>query len=220
MRASRPVLVAGLIALVLVLFAAGIELRRGAQRATSARPSAPAATERPPSPPPLPLAALPATAPAPTTAGLAAVLDPLLADPALGPRVAATVVDVADGTTLLDRRAGELVLPASTAKIATAVGALVGLGGQTRFVTRVLAGAAPEEIVLVGGGDPVLAATRPPAGYPALASVDELATAVAAAGVTRVGRVVVDAGLFAEPRTAPGWKPTYVSSATSLRSRR
>src|SRR5664280_2611849 len=34
---------------------------------------------------------------------------------------------------------------------------------------------------------------------------------VAGAGVTRVSRVVVDAGLFAEPRTAPGWRPMYVA---------
>jgi D-alanyl-D-alanine carboxypeptidase/D-alanyl-D-alanine-endopeptidase (penicillin-binding protein 4) len=211
-RVSRPVLVSGLVALALVLAMAAVQLRRGAQRAVSTHPPAPAATTpAPPPPPPAPLDDLPATAPVPTPAGLAAGLAPLLADPALGPRVAATVVDARDGTTLLDRRAGELVMPASTAKLATGAAALEVLGGQTRFVTGVVAGAVPDEIVLVGGGDSTLAMARPPGGYPWVASVEDLATAVAAAGVSRVSRVVVDAGMFAEPRTAPGWKPTYVT---------
>src|SRR5664280_400807 len=51
----------------------------------------------------------------------------------------------------------------------------------------------------------------PPPGYPPAPSLGNRAAAGAGAGVTRVSRVVVDAGLFAEPRTAPGWRPMYVA---------
>src|SRR5450756_2205144 len=101
--------------------------------------------------------------------------------------------------------------PASTAKLVTAAAALLILGPDTRLVTRVVAGATSEELVLVGGGDPTLVDARPPPDYPPAPSVGNLAAAVAGAGVTRVSRVVVDAGLFAEPQTAPGWRPMYVS---------
>lgn len=214
MRASRSILLASLAALVMVVAVGAVAVRhnRDAQRTTarSAAVRSPAAVPAP-SPPPLLLPEVTDGHPAPTPAGLAAALAPPLADPALGSHVAATVVDAVGAGPLLDQRADEPMAPASTAKLVTAAAALLILGPDTRLVTRVVAGATSEELVLVGGGDPTLVDARPPPGYPPAPSVGNLAAAVAGAGVTRVSRVVVDAGLFAEPRTAPGWRPRYVA---------
>src|SRR5664280_2611851 len=213
-RASRSILLASLAALVMVVAVGAVAVRhnRDAQRTTarSAAVRSPAAVPAP-SPPPLLLPEVTDGHPAPTPAGLAAALAPPLADPALGSHVAATVVDAVGAGPLLDQRADEPMAPASTAKLVTAAAALLILGPDTRLVTRVVAGATSEELVLVGGGDPTLVDARPPPGYPPAPSVGNLAAAVAGAGVTRVSRVVVDAGLFAEPRTAPGWRPMYVA---------
>jgi D-alanyl-D-alanine carboxypeptidase/D-alanyl-D-alanine-endopeptidase (penicillin-binding protein 4) len=127
--------------------------------------------------------------------------------------VAIAGVAAATGKALLETSAREVVLPASTAKIATAVAALTALPGDHRLTTRVVAGAAAGDIVLVGGGDPTLAGrfTRP--GYPRPARLADLAARVrtALAGAT-VRRVVVDDTLYSGPRLGPGWRPAYVTS--------
>jgi D-alanyl-D-alanine carboxypeptidase/D-alanyl-D-alanine-endopeptidase (penicillin-binding protein 4) len=105
------------------------------------------------------------------------------------------------------------VLPASTAKIATAVAALTALPADRRLTTRVVAGPAPGDVVLVGGGDPTLAGpfTRP--GYPSPARLADLAAKarVALAGAP-VRRVLVDDSLYGGPALGPGWRPEYVTS--------
>ncbi|WP_369215830.1 D-alanyl-D-alanine carboxypeptidase/D-alanyl-D-alanine endopeptidase [Streptomyces flavofungini] len=98
------------------------------------------------------------TAPAPTEAALADVLDPLLRDPALGPERAAVVLDAATGKRVYGKDAGRGLTPASTVKIATAVAALSALGPDHRIVTRVVAEPDSSEVTLVGGGDPTLTA--------------------------------------------------------------
>ncbi|PIW28303.1 MAG: D-alanyl-D-alanine carboxypeptidase/D-alanyl-D-alanine-endopeptidase [Rhodospirillales bacterium CG15_BIG_FIL_POST_REV_8_21_14_020_66_15] len=90
------------------------------------------------------------------------------ADPvaALGPtaEISYTVVDADTGGVLAARAADRPMPPASTAKVATMVAALELLGPDFRFQTRVLATAAPDpagtlagDLVLAGGGDPLLA---------------------------------------------------------------
>jgi D-alanyl-D-alanine carboxypeptidase/D-alanyl-D-alanine-endopeptidase (penicillin-binding protein 4) len=149
---------------------------------------------------------------APGAAGLQAAVDQALAEPALGGSLAVSVVDAATGEPLLQRAADVPLIPASTTKIATAVAALTGLPADLRLRTRVVAGAAPGEVVLVGGGDPTLAGPATPARYPSPARlVDLAAQARAALGAPAVTRVVVDDSLYAGDRLAPGWKPTYVS---------
>jgi D-alanyl-D-alanine carboxypeptidase/D-alanyl-D-alanine-endopeptidase (penicillin-binding protein 4) len=134
----------------------------------------------------------------PTTAGLQAALAPLLRNPALGPRPALSVVDVATGQAVLAVRAQAPVVPASTLKLVTAMAALTALDPDRRFVTRVVAGR-PGEVVLVGAGDPSLDH----------AGMRSLAAQLKASG-TAVSAVVVDDSLFTGARTGPGWKPTYV----------
>jgi D-alanyl-D-alanine carboxypeptidase/D-alanyl-D-alanine-endopeptidase (penicillin-binding protein 4) len=69
-------------------------------------------------------------------------------------------------------------------------------------------------VVLVGGGDPTLAAPRPAGAvptYPAPAQLADLAAQVRTAlGTTPPTRVLVDESLYSGDRTGPGWRPTYV----------
>ncbi|MDP3711657.1 MAG: D-alanyl-D-alanine carboxypeptidase/D-alanyl-D-alanine-endopeptidase [Mycobacteriales bacterium] len=156
----------------------------------------------------------PLLAPAPTggalpsTAALTRALAPVLADPAVTGRLAVSVVDVETGEALLSLRDTEPVLPASTAKIVTAVAALSALDPAARLTTRVVAGAAAGEVVLVGGGDPLLS-TGTGSAYPRPARLRDLVTQL---GSTTVTRVLVDDSLYAGPRLGPGWRPTYVTS--------
>ncbi|SDO91680.1 D-alanyl-D-alanine carboxypeptidase / D-alanyl-D-alanine-endopeptidase (penicillin-binding protein 4) [Klenkia soli] len=167
------------------------------------------------------LAALSTDAPAPTAAGLQAVLAPLLAAPALGSGASAEVVDVATGATLLDTDADDPGTPASTAKLLTGLAALTTLGPGATIPTSVVAGAVPGEVVLVGGGDPTLSTTSPSSSYPGAATVADLAAQVQAAlGGTAVTSVVVDNSLFTGPLTAPGWgsedaPSTYAAPVTA-----
>lgn len=173
-----------------------------------------------PSPSPFPSSARPPllpiggpAGPMPTAVGLQRALAAGLTARSLGGSVAISVLDTATGDALLETSAREVVLPASTAKIATAVAALTALPADLRLTTRVVAGAAPGEVVLVGGGDPTLAGpfTRP--GYPRPARLADLASRarVALAGAP-VTRVLVDDSLYAGPVLGPAWKPTYVTT--------
>ena len=96
------------------------------------------------------------------------------------------VTSLATGQVLYARHATSGFAPASTTKLATAVAALHVLGPDTRFSTRVvLAGPrapATPQVVLVGGGDPTLAAGQPPAAdYPQDATLRALAAQAARA---------------------------------------
>lgn len=168
------------------------------------------------------LAGLSAQAPAPDAAVLADELAPLLADPALGAGVEARIVDVASGEVLLDRNAQAPSTPASTAKLLTAAAALTTLDPGATFETTVVAGSAPGEVVLVGGGDPTLSRTVPSLSYPGAPTVADLAAQVRGAlpPGTAVDRVVVDNSLFDGPLTAAGWGPgdapsTYAAPVTA-----
>jgi D-alanyl-D-alanine carboxypeptidase/D-alanyl-D-alanine-endopeptidase (penicillin-binding protein 4) len=168
------------------------------------------------------LAALSSEAPAPDAAVLAGELAPLLAAPALGAGVEARVVDVASGEVLLDQGSVDPSTPASTAKLLTAVAALTTLGPDTTLETTVVAGAAPGEVVLVGGGDPTLSRTVPSLTYPGAPTVADLAAQVRSSlpPGTEVTRVVVDSSLFDGPLTAAGWGPgdapsTYAAPVTA-----
>ncbi len=152
---------------------------------------------------------------APTASGVQAAVAAALADPVLAGGLAVSVVDAETGEAVYERSAETPVLPASTAKIATALAVLTALPADRRLTTRVLAGAAPGEVVLVGGGDPTLAGPAARATYPEPARLATLAARVRSAlGATPVRRVVVDDALYAGDRLAPGWKPGYVTEGS------
>lgn len=110
-------------------------------------------------------------------------------------------------------KADERQLPASTMKVVTAATALSALGADHRFATRVVAGDDPETILIVGGGDPLLAAS----------DLQRLAARTAKAlkkdGVASVD-LRVDDYLFPRPSEAAGWapgdSPTYAAPVRPL----
>ncbi|MGW7098438.1 D-alanyl-D-alanine carboxypeptidase/D-alanyl-D-alanine endopeptidase [Streptomyces sp. NPDC054883] len=126
---------------------------------------------------------------APDSGGLAAVLEPLLADPALGTSRTASVVDAATGVVLYESGPRDAMTPASTVKLATASAALAALGPEYRIRTTVVPGAGPGQVVLVGGGDPSLTAQKKsPAGSGGslVALAADTAQALKAAGTDSV----------------------------------
>ena len=167
------------------------------------------------SPPPAPVAVEPALqpvgaqAPAPTPAGVAALLDPRVEG--LG-ALSGRVVDPITGTVLWERDPAAALVPGSTAKLLTAAAALLALDHDTTFATRVVAGAEPGTVVLVGGGDPTLSAL--PAGeespYPGAARLDDLVEQVRAASTGPVDRVLVDVERYSGDVLAAGWLPADV----------
>jgi serine-type D-Ala-D-Ala carboxypeptidase/endopeptidase (penicillin-binding protein 4) len=154
--------------------------------------------------------------PAATVAGVASALSPMLRSAALGSHVGAVVDDLSTGQVLLSRDAGSGFAPASTAKLAVAVAALDVLGPAATFTTRVVSGPTASSIVLVGGGDPTLAAGHPPASnYPQPATLAALAAQTARALRARrihAVRLSYDTSLFTGPGLAPGWPDSYVTT--------
>jgi serine-type D-Ala-D-Ala carboxypeptidase/endopeptidase (penicillin-binding protein 4) len=143
------------------------------------------------------------TAAVPDPAKVASTLQPLFVDAALGSNVTAHVVDIESGTVLVNRNGDSLTTPASTVKIVTAVTALATLGPSHRFTTKALAGAAPGEVVLVGGGDVTLGAGANGT-YPDAAKLTDLADQVKKSfGDSKPTKVSFDASIFADPAVGP-----------------
>jgi serine-type D-Ala-D-Ala carboxypeptidase/endopeptidase (penicillin-binding protein 4) len=122
-----------------------------------------------------------------------------------------------DGVEVGARNPSLGVIPASVQKILVAAVALDVLGDDHRFTTSV-AGTAPVDgvvtgdVILVGGGDPLLSSDWYPTSnlerFPVFdhTSLDTLADRVVAAGVTRItGDVVGDGSRYDDERYAPGW---------------
>jgi D-alanyl-D-alanine carboxypeptidase/D-alanyl-D-alanine-endopeptidase (penicillin-binding protein 4) len=152
----------------------------------------------------------------PTSQGLTSELSPLMASRSLGPHVGVVVTDLTSGRVLFARAATIPATPASSAKVATAVAALAVLGPAARFTTRVVHGPTPGSVILVGGGDPTLAAGRVPASdYPQPATLAALARATARslrAHGQRSVRLGYDVSLYTGPLMAPGWTTSYVTT--------
>ena len=136
-----------------------------------------------------------------------------VSDRRLGPDVAVAVSQLFEGRSLY-RVGPSRMVPASTLKLLITGAALLRLGDDHRFATRVVDGTARREIVLVGGGDPFLA--REPAPdevYPPRADLVTLARSTARAlrdqGRTRV-RLRYDASLFTGPSASPRWEASYL----------
>lgn len=150
--------------------------------------------------------------------GLAAALKPLLADPALGTVRTASVVDTATGQVLYESGARDAMTPASTVKIATAAAVLAALGPEHRIRTTVTPGAAPGQIVLVGGGDPSLTAKKKsPAGSGGslVALAGDTAQALKAAGTDTV-TLGYDDGLYTGPARHPIGANPNIAPVTAL----
>lgn len=203
------------IALATVLASGYLIVARPLTIQPATRPTATAPTRSPsPSPPPAVLAALSAAAPAPTAAGLARALAGPLADPSLG-SLAYEVADGMTGQQLAGQGQTSPRIAASVTKLATITAALGVLGPLHRITTKVVAGAAPGTVVLVGAGDPTLSVGARQA-YPGAGRLDLLAaqvrTALAAAHAPPVTRVVVDGSAYTGPDRGPGWDSGLVAA--------
>ena len=149
--------------------------------------------------------------PAASPAGVTAALSPGLASAVLGSHLAGLVTNLTTGQVLFAQDAAGPFAPASTAKLAVAVAALDVLGPGDQLRTRVVAGRKRDAIVLVGGGDPTLAAGPPPAtDYPQPATLASLAASTATALRARhTGRVWLsyDTSLFTGPGSGLATEP-------------
>lgn len=128
------------------------------------------------------------------------------------------VLDSATGEVLAQRGQAVPLVPASTTKLLTVAAVLASLEPQARFATTVVQ-PAPGRIVLVGGGDPLLAAAAPaPDAYPRPASLQELAAATAKAllakGQTSVALAWDDA-LFGDAWNGT-WPANYRDQVTPI----
>jgi D-alanyl-D-alanine carboxypeptidase/D-alanyl-D-alanine-endopeptidase (penicillin-binding protein 4) len=172
------------------------------------------------------VAALASVSAVPTDAAnarISEVLPPRARSKILGPRFTMTVWDTETRSYLYKRRAKQSLRGASTTKILTTVAVLATLGPDHRFPTTVRAGATPDEIILVGGGDPLLTsadlralAEDTAAALAAQAESDGTAVPETGAteGTTTTRRITVraDDSLFAGNGISRGWDPSWVTS--------
>jgi len=145
---------------------------------------------------------------------VAQALAPMLGDKRLGRRVDVLVTELGTGDVVY-RRGAQTVTPASTMKLLTSVAALESIGPSTRFHTTVQRVAGTNRIVLVGGGDPLLASKPDDATvYPQRANIVTLARrtarALKPAGTTAV-RLTYDDSLFRGPAVNPHWPDSYLT---------
>ena len=145
----------------------------------------------------------------PDPAALAATLDPLLSERSLGSSVGAVVADGLTGQVLLAVDASPPREPASVVKLLTAAAALSRLGGDATVPTRAVTGGAPDEVVLLAGGDVLLGAGQgdpnDPVGRAGLADLAaQTAASLRGEGVQSVA-VRLDDTIFSGPRMGPGW---------------
>lgn len=151
-------------------------------------------------------------APLPSTEAVAALAASAVADPRLGSSTTVVVTDVLTGQVLVDVGGSQPQEPASTTKLLTAAAAVTVLGTEATLTTSVVQ-AEPGTVVLVGGGDMMLAAgAGDPAAVNGRAGLADLATeaaqALTASGVTQV-RLGLDDTLFTGPSWNSGWQPGY-----------
>jgi len=142
----------------------------------------------------------------------------------------AQVVNARTGEVLFDRGGSTPSRTASVMKVLTSAAALAVLGPDYRLETRVVRGAEPGQVVLIGGGDPTL--SRTPSGdtsaYAGAPHLDDLAAQVRAAwdadpstAGTPITSLVVDASYFSGDRWEPSWARSelyngYMAEVTAL----
>jgi len=154
-------------------------------------------------------------APVPAAPNVQALVDGLVRDPRMGASVGVVVADQLTGGVLGAHLPADGRTPASTAKLVTAVAALSTLGPEVTLPTSVVRGSGAG-IVLVGGGDMMLAAgAGDPTAVEGHAGLADLAAQVAKElqleGVTTVS-LGFDDSLFSGPTLSPTWNLADVAA--------
>lgn len=161
------------------------------------------------------LAELDPTAPLPDATEVDALVQDLVADPRMGTSVGVVIADALTGQVIVDQGGATPRTPASTAKLLTALAVMTALGPDRTLATTVVQAEAGH-VVLVGGGDMMLAAgAGDPDAAVGHAGLADLAAATARsltlAGTTTV-TLDVDDTLFSGPGINPSWKTSDVNA--------
>ncbi|MSR28735.1 MAG: D-alanyl-D-alanine carboxypeptidase/D-alanyl-D-alanine-endopeptidase [Phycisphaerales bacterium] len=138
--------------------------------------------------------------------------------------IAVSIRDVATGRVITSYHADEPMVPASNMKLLTTGAALMTLGPDFAFETRLLRDG--DRLVLVGDGDPALGDPEllaqssfvDPAGvvHPGMTIehlLDSWVRAVAQSGVKSLSEVVVDDRIFAREGAHPAWPKDQLDEA-------
>ncbi|WP_112262610.1 D-alanyl-D-alanine carboxypeptidase/D-alanyl-D-alanine endopeptidase [Lentzea terrae] len=152
-----------------------------------------------------------AGAPAATAAGVRAALAGPAGNSALG-TLNGTVVDPASGAVLWQQGDTTPSTPASSLKILTAAAALLSLEKTDQLSTKVVQGAEPGTVVIVGGGDPTISGTPGSSVYPGAATLDDLVNQVKQKGV--VTKVQFDLSRYAGEALGPQWESADIAGGS------
>ena len=146
----------------------------------------------------------------PTAAGVTSRLAAAVANAGMA-KYTGVVLDGATGKVLWNKASSTPTQPASTMKLLTGAALLTKVDPKSRFVTKVVSGAQPGDVVFVGGGDVTLSARA--AGvttvYDGAPTVADLAAQVVASGYP-VKRILTDTSYWTGPDLADGWDPTDI----------
>ena len=115
------------------------------------------------------------------------------------------IVEAGSGCTLYDHNARELMIPASNMKIIVSAAALKYLGPDYQFKTKV--GLYDNTLVIIGGGDPLLADEKTDTRYgrePGWIFKD-IANALKSKGKETIEDIIVDSSIFDNQRVHPSW---------------
>ncbi len=229
-RHPKAWLIAASVAVFAVFGSGAVALGAAVAAPEGASPSALTSVEE--SATPTPTATTPPPRPVPASEVPASALRScsvagLLNDSRFG-TMQAQVLNAETGELLFERDPSTASQTASSMKVLTAAAALNVLGPDFRASTRVVAGAEPGTLVLVGGGD--LTLTRLPTGqepvYTGAAHLDDLATKAKAAyeaanpGIP-ITKIVLDSTYFSGKTWGDTWPPTergtgWLSHITAL----
>lgn len=214
-RKKKPLLVAGIAIVAVVAVAAGVVFGiPGVAEKLGLSGSEAVDIAAPPSPVSYTpgLRGPDANGPAPSEQGVASVLAGPMANTALG-NVTGVVIDPATGQTLYERGGGSPITPASTGKLLTAAAALLSLDHTQQLVTKVVQGDQPDEVIIVGGGDPTINSLDrgQESMYPGAPYLADLVDQIKTRGVP-IKTVYIDQSRYADPTMAPSWDPADIGA--------
>ncbi|HEX7305598.1 D-alanyl-D-alanine carboxypeptidase/D-alanyl-D-alanine endopeptidase [Lentzea sp.] len=169
---------------------------------------------RPPAPPAAVqqlVKAATAGAPAPSPAGVKQALTGPAGNGVLG-TLTGSVVDPASGSPLWQQGDTTPATPASSLKILTAAAALLSLDRTDQLSTKVVQGAEPGTVVIVGGGDPTISGVPGRSVYPGAATLDDLVNQVKQKGP--VTKVLFDLSRYTGEALGPQWEQADIGGGS------